>query len=65
MPTCAPSSWRVGPDVSPQASEETVRAYDAAIALDPNYANAYRGRGAARIDYAFNAAISPEPTCAA
>ena len=46
------------PDVSPQASEETVRAYDAAIALDPNYANAYRGRGAARIDYAFNAAIA-------
>jgi TolB-like protein/Flp pilus assembly protein TadD len=46
-------------DVSPQASEETLRAYDAAIALDPNYANAYRGRGAARIDYAFNAAIPP------
>ena len=47
------------PEVSPQASEETLRAYDAAIALDPNYANAYRGRAAARIDYAFNAAIAP------
>ncbi|HUL19154.1 MAG TPA: TIR domain-containing protein [Steroidobacteraceae bacterium] len=47
------------PVVSPQASEETLRAYDAALALDPNYANAYRGRAAARIDYAFNAAITP------
>ncbi len=46
-------------EVSPQASEETLRAFDAAIALDPNYANAYQGRGAARIDYAFNAAIAP------
>jgi TolB-like protein/Flp pilus assembly protein TadD len=47
------------PEVSPQASDETLRAYDAAIALDPNYANAYRGRAAARIDYAFNAAVPP------
>jgi TolB-like protein len=47
------------PEVSPQVSDETLRAYDAAIALDPNYANAYRGRAAARIDYAFNAAITP------
>ena len=59
MPICGPKQLARRPEVSPQASEETLRAFDAAIALDPNYANAYRGRGAARIDYAFNAAIAP------
>jgi TolB-like protein len=47
------------PDVSAQANEETVQAYDAALALDTRYANAYRGRGAWRIGYGFNAAIEP------
>ena len=47
------------PEVSEHGNEETLRAYDAAIALDPHYANAYRGRGRTRIGYAFNAAITP------
>jgi TolB-like protein/tetratricopeptide (TPR) repeat protein len=47
------------PNVSAQVGEETLRAYDAALALDPNYANALRGRAAARIDYAFNSDLTP------
>ena len=47
------------PNISAQVGEETVRAYDAAIALDPNYANALRGRAEARIDYAFNSDLPP------
>ena len=47
------------PKISAQIGEETVRAYDAAIALDPNYANALRGRAEARIDYAFNSDLPP------
>jgi serine/threonine-protein kinase len=46
-------------EVSAQAHEETMSAYDAAIALDPRYANAYRGRGKQLIGYASNAAITP------
>ena len=47
------------PSISAQVGEETIRAYDAAIALDPNYANAYRGRADARIEYAFNSDLPP------
>ena len=47
------------PKISAQVGEETLRAYDAAIALDPNYANALRGRAEARIDYAFNSDLPP------
>jgi TolB-like protein/Flp pilus assembly protein TadD len=47
------------PAISAQVGEETLRAYDAAIALDPNYANALRGRAEARIDYAFNSDLPP------
>ncbi len=47
------------PNVSAQVGEDTLRAYDAALALDPNYANALRGRAAARIDYAFNSDLPP------
>jgi TolB-like protein/tetratricopeptide (TPR) repeat protein len=47
------------PKISAQVGEETLRAYDAAIALDPNYANALRGRAESRIDYAFNSDLPP------
>jgi TolB-like protein/Flp pilus assembly protein TadD len=47
------------PDVTAQINDEALRAYDEAIALDPRYANAYRGRGRERIGYAFNAPITP------
>jgi TolB-like protein/Flp pilus assembly protein TadD len=47
------------PAISAQVGEETLRAYDAAITLDPNYANALRGRAEARIDYAFNSDLPP------
>jgi tetratricopeptide (TPR) repeat protein len=47
------------PAITAQIGDETVRAYDAALALDPNYANALRGRAAARIDYAFTSDLSP------
>jgi TolB-like protein/Tfp pilus assembly protein PilF len=47
------------PNVSAQVAEDTLRAYDAALELDPNYANALRGRAAARIDYAFNSDLPP------
>jgi TolB-like protein/tetratricopeptide (TPR) repeat protein len=47
------------PNTSVQVGEETVRAYDTALALDPRYANALRGRAASRIDYAFNSDLPP------
>jgi serine/threonine-protein kinase len=47
------------PDISAQKYDEALRTYDAAIALEPHYANAYRGRGRLRIGYAFNAPITP------
>ncbi|MBS0380612.1 MAG: TIR domain-containing protein [Proteobacteria bacterium] len=47
------------PAISAQVGEETLRAYDAALAVDPNYANAYRGRAEARINYAFNSDLTP------
>ncbi len=47
------------PVISAQVGEATVHAYDAAIALDPNYANAYRGRADARVNYAFNSDLTP------
>jgi|HubBroStandDraft_6_1064221.scaffolds.fasta_scaffold105674_2 TolB-like protein/Flp pilus assembly protein TadD len=47
------------PAISSQVGEETLRAYDVAIELDPNYANALRGRAEARLDYAFNSDLPP------
>ena len=44
---------------SAQTHAQTQSAYDAAIALDPGYANAYLGRGVERISYGFNAPLPP------
>jgi TolB-like protein len=46
--------------LSAKSSADTLSAYDEAIALDPRYANAYLGRGNARIAYAFNGESNPE-----
>jgi TolB-like protein/tetratricopeptide (TPR) repeat protein len=46
--------------ISPQTHAQTQSAYEAAIALDPAYANAYLGRGVELISYGFNGPLPPE-----